>query len=57
MPEKVVCPECKQDLKGQSVMGHALSHWGGEPELIKYPEAYERFHILYEIAKERGEVK
>lgn len=56
MGKKVICPECKEDVTEQSVIGHAVSHWGGEPERIKYPEAWERFKELYEAAKERGEV-
>lgn len=54
--KKNVCPECGCDLEGMAVLAHAIDHWGGEPEKIKYPEAYRRFHVLYEIARERGEV-
>lgn len=57
MPKKQICPECGCDLGGMDVLAHAIDHWGGEPEKIKYPEAHARFMELYEIAQERGEVR
>jgi len=54
--EEVVCPECGAEIPEGQIMAHAHSHWAGEPERIKYPEASARFMELFEAAKDRGEV-
>ncbi len=54
--KKLLCPECGCDLDGMDILAHAIAHWGKEPERVKYPEAHERFMILYGYAQEKGKV-
>jgi len=54
--EGKICPECGVEIPAGQIRAHAYSHWAGEPERIKYPEANARFMELHEAAAEREEV-
>jgi len=51
-PIEAKCPECSEDLTGKDIIRHRNSHWGGvEPDQVRYPDAYARWHVLTEMAE------
>lgn len=55
--QTIVCPECEVVLRPEQVQAHLSYHWGDDcPDSLKFPEANERYMVLYHFAKGAGVV-
>lgn len=56
--EPIVCPECfgNPEIDPADAPGHLIQHWPVEPDAVKSPEGYRRYHNFRDQILARGGV-